>query len=151
MFKLNNSEEHVPPVTDNVISNIRTRKEIKYLKLKPSKNYEILENSQTCIMLKVFAYPLYDIKHHMFRTFFISLCCQHMCNNCHDKGQICFLNNNFEFKLLYLNESNLSFSIESNEINFGYAITMEVFLTKSGKLNNISVKYNMSICDTYLK
>ena len=41
---ITNSEENVPPVTDNVISNIRTRKEIKYLKLKPSKNYEILEN-----------------------------------------------------------------------------------------------------------
>ena len=42
---ITNSEEHVPPVTDNVISNIRTRKEIKYIKLKPTKNYEIIENS----------------------------------------------------------------------------------------------------------
>ena len=47
------------------------------------------------------------------------------------------MNNNFQFKFLYQNESNLRFSIESNEIQFGYAIPMKDFLVRSEKLNKI--------------
>ena len=131
---ITNSEEQILPTINNVFNDIKN--EIKYFELKPTKNYEILQNSLTSLTLKIHNCPIDKIRNYMFRPFFVSLCCKDVCNSCYSKGQICFLNNNFQFKFLLQNESNLNYTVESNEIKFGYAITMETFIDKSRKSIN---------------
>ena len=76
----------------------------------------------------------------MFKPFFVSLCCEKLCNNCYNKGQICFLNNNFQFKYLFENKDNYNFSIETNELHFGFATPMNKYLEMSEGLNKIQAK-----------
>ena len=133
---ITNHEGYTPPAAEKICK----IKEIKFLKLRPARNYEIPQNSITSLKLKIYDCPLYEIKEQMFRPFFVSLCCGKLCNNCYREGQICFLDHNFQFKYLFENKNNYNFSIETNELYFGFATPMNKYLEKSNILNKIQTR-----------